>query len=116
MSAFVCVECGGKVSYEDSDPIAYCGYCGLEYERKQVDGLEIVGWTRTFILSLGAMAGTLFTAGLIHAAKGGRPGAAPRGWGRTLALSLGAMGGTLGTAGIIHLVKGGQGQGGLGRR
>lgn len=33
--------------------------------------IEITGWTRTFILALGGMAGVLITAGLIHVYKGG---------------------------------------------
>ncbi len=31
--------------------------------------IEIKGWTRTFILGLGALAGVLITAGIIHIAK-----------------------------------------------
>ena len=34
--------------------------------------IEIKGWTRTFILAIGGMAGVLITAGLIHLAKGGQ--------------------------------------------
>jgi len=34
--------------------------------------MELTGWTRTFVLGLGAMAGVLATACAIHLAKGGQ--------------------------------------------
>lgn len=84
-------------SYQDN-PGAYF------YERSFQQG-QGMGWPRTVLLGIGAAAGVLGTAGLIHMAKGGKPGEGPRGWTRTAILSAGALGGTLVTAGIIHLAK-----------
>jgi len=72
------------------------------YEESFQEGM---GWTRTIILGLGAAAGVMGTAGLLHLAKAGRPEAGPRGVGRTIILSAGAFGGTMAAAGIIHLVR-----------
>jgi len=63
------------------------------------------GWTRTFILALGAGAGVLATHGLIHVLKGGKPEAGPRGATRTLLLACGAGAGVLGTSFLIHVYK-----------
>ena len=73
------------------------------YERFQQG--QGMGWPRTVLLGIGAAAGVLGTAGLIHLVKGGRPEAGPKGWTRTAILSAGALGGTLATAGIIHLAR-----------
>jgi len=66
---------------------------------------ERMGWTRTAILSLGALAGVLGVAGVIHVAKRGKPEAGPKGWGRTALLGIGSAVGVVGTAGIIHVAR-----------
>jgi hypothetical protein len=72
------------------------------YEESFQEGM---GWPRTIVLGLGAAAGVIGTAAILHVAKRGRPEAEPRGWPRTLILSAGALGGTLLAAELIHLVR-----------
>lgn len=74
---------------------------------------ELTGPTRTAVLALGGVGGTLLTAGIIHGLKKwtGQPG--PKGWPRTLLLAGGGFFGTVATHGIIHLIKGGQGKAAL---
>ena len=72
------------------------------YEESLQEGL---GWPRTIVLGLGAAAGVIGVAVIIHVAKRGRPEVEPRGWPRTLILSAGALGGTLLTAELIHLAR-----------
>ncbi len=64
-----------------------------------------MGWTRTAILSLGALAGVFGMASLIHVAKKGKPEAGPKGWGRTALLGIGSSVGVIGTAGLIHVAR-----------
>lgn len=83
----------------DKMPILYESYTF------QNTNLYPQGWTRTFLLALGAGAGVLVTAGVIHAFKRGSPEKQPKGAVRTLLLACGAGAGVLGTASLIHFYK-----------